>query len=90
MTGQTSTTNRQLVANKCLEGKDKGAKWMIVVTDLQTYEEDFLFIMPTQDIVEEIRAVQREKHERQEEATEVFNLLIPIGPQLTEARAWNL
>jgi len=68
------------------EGKKKGMTHVIIVCDDFQWEDYPIYIMPGQDVKE-----IEKKHgvEQMERVMEIYNLSLPLEPQIEEERAWH-
>lgn len=66
--------------------KEKGATHIVVMRDTFDYEDYPIYVMPGQDP----RAIAAEAGNKDmQRVMEVYNMSMPVGPQLAEHRAFN-
>lgn len=78
---------KRLVESWLAEGKSKGATHVIIATDQSVYEDYPVFITAEQDVEAEVRAIGSRALRC---VREVYNLKMPLEPQLAERRPFNI
>ncbi len=79
--------HKRLVESWIAEGKSKGATHVIIATDQSIYEDYPVFISPEQDAETEVKAIGNRMLRC---VREVYNLKMPLEPQLAERRPFNI
>ena len=80
-------THRSDIARWLEEGLEKKATHVIVVCDTFDYEDYPVYILPGQNVKDEINRISRQQMTR---IMEVYNLSMDLNAQMSQRRAYNV
>ncbi len=69
-----------------MRGKDKGATHVIIVCDTFDWTDYAVYVMPGKSVAKQLKR----NGKNMQQVMEVYNLALPLEPQLDEHIAWHV